>query len=454
MVSTQVLEAGVDITSRLLVTDIAPWGSLVQRFGRVNRYGDDEDAEIWWVDQPAYAKQKDPAAPYTPEELLRAAERVREMTSASPADLHPDDGPEPWKHVLRRSDLLDLFDTTPDLSGNAIDVSRFIRATEERDAYLAWRNWDGDAAPPASLKELADDELCPVPLGDLREFMRKHSVYSWNFATEQWTETDRDQLYAGMLLVTRAVEGGYTEREGWSPESKDKVEVLPPGADDTEGDSSDSKTYQNYRQTLRDHTCRVVEEIESLLGSQSLDPVHADALRTAATKHDWGKAHPVFQQTLHENDNSPELLAKQVKAGRHKRKHFRHELASALAMLDTDSDLAAYLVAAHHGKVRLGIRSMPGETEDANVRKARGVQDGDSLPGCELLPGVSVPPVRLSLAVMEFGASGGSWTDRMLRLRDEIGPFRLAWLETLLRMADEEASEHPKLEAGLCTQQP
>jgi CRISPR-associated endonuclease/helicase Cas3 len=326
VVSTQVLEAGVDITSRLLVTDIAPWGSLVQRFGRVNRYGDDEDAEIWWVDQPAYAKQKDPAAPYTPEELLRAAERVREMTSASPADLHPDDGPEPWKHVLRRSDLLDLFDTTPDLSGNAIDVSRFIRATEERDAYLAWRNWDGDAAPPASLKELADDELCPVPLGDLREFMRKHSVYSWNFATEQWTETDRDQLYAGMLLVTRAVEGGYTEREGWSPESKDKVEVLPPGADDTEGDSSDSKTYQNYRQTLRDHTCRVVEEIESLLGSQSLDPVHADALRTAATKHDWGKAHPVFQQTLHENDNSPELLAKQVKAGRHKRKHFRHEL--------------------------------------------------------------------------------------------------------------------------------
>lgn len=47
VVSTQVLEAGVDITSRLLVTDIAPWGSLVQRFGRVNRYGEDMDAMIW-----------------------------------------------------------------------------------------------------------------------------------------------------------------------------------------------------------------------------------------------------------------------------------------------------------------------------------------------------------------------------------------------------------------------
>jgi hypothetical protein len=40
----------------------------------------------------------------------------------------------------------------------------------------------------------------------------------------------------------------------------------------------------------------------------------------------------------------------------------------------------------------------------------------------------------------------------VLRLRDEIGPFRLAWLEMLLRMADEEASEHPKLEAASCTQ--
>ena len=65
VVTTQVLEAGVDITSRLLVTDLAPWGSLVQRFGRVNRYGDDVDAEIWWVDEPSSSKAKDPAAPYS-----------------------------------------------------------------------------------------------------------------------------------------------------------------------------------------------------------------------------------------------------------------------------------------------------------------------------------------------------------------------------------------------------
>ncbi|MBD0326337.1 MAG: CRISPR-associated helicase Cas3', partial [Pyrinomonadaceae bacterium] len=39
IVATQVVEAGVDISSRLLITDLAPFSSLVQRFGRCNRNG-------------------------------------------------------------------------------------------------------------------------------------------------------------------------------------------------------------------------------------------------------------------------------------------------------------------------------------------------------------------------------------------------------------------------------
>ena len=66
VVSTQVLEAGMDITARLLVTDIAPWGSLVQRFGRVNRYGDDEDGEIWWVAPAHILEAKKSHSPVRP----------------------------------------------------------------------------------------------------------------------------------------------------------------------------------------------------------------------------------------------------------------------------------------------------------------------------------------------------------------------------------------------------
>jgi CRISPR-associated endonuclease/helicase Cas3 len=59
LIATQVIEAGVDISSALMVTDLAPWSSLVQRFGRCNRAGEDQDgAEIYWVDRPLLAKSK------------------------------------------------------------------------------------------------------------------------------------------------------------------------------------------------------------------------------------------------------------------------------------------------------------------------------------------------------------------------------------------------------------
>src|SRR5215469_1143387 len=180
IVATQVLEAGVDITSRLLITDLAPWASLVQRFGRVNRYGTDEDAEIWWVDRPTSAKQKDWWAPYAEHEFKSAEARLQTLKSAAPADLPPEDGPEPYEHVLRRADLLDLFDTTADLSGNELDISRFIRASEDKNIYLAWREWPSNDAPE-DIPDLEDAELCPVAMGEFRDFAKKHRTYTLNF---------------------------------------------------------------------------------------------------------------------------------------------------------------------------------------------------------------------------------------------------------------------------------
>ena len=116
-----------------------------------------------------------------------------------------------------------------------------------------------------------------------------------------------------------------------------------------------------------------------------------------------------------------------------------------------DSDLAVYLVAAHHGRIRMGIRSMPGETEQGGKRRARGIEDGDTLPACTLSPGFAVPAMELSLSTMELGAEGGSWTERVLHLRDDLGPFRLTYLEMLLREADERASKIPNLEEAACT---
>jgi CRISPR-associated endonuclease/helicase Cas3 len=46
------------------------------------------------------------------------------------------------------------------------------------------------------------------------------------------------------------------------------------------------------------------------------------------------------------------------------------------------------------------------------------------------------------VTALGLGKDGGaSWTERALRLRDALGPFRLAYLEMLLRAADERGSE-------------
>ena len=49
----------------------------------------------------------------------------------------------------------------------------------------------------------------------------------------------------------------------------------------------------------------------------------------------------------------------------------------------------------------------------------------------------------LRLSIMELGwdeVSRESWTERTRELLARLGPFRLAWLETLLRVADWRAS--------------
>jgi CRISPR-associated endonuclease/helicase Cas3 len=107
-----------------------------------------------------------------------------------------------------------------------------------------------------------------------------------------------------------------------------------------------------------------------------------------------------------------------------------------------ESDLIAYLVAAHHGKVRLSIRSLPGEKLPRELapdtRIARGIWDGSVIYATNLGGGVSFPETRADLSLVEMGE--GSWLERTLKLRDEFGPFKLAFMEALVRIADIRAS--------------
>src|SRR5581483_3532281 len=290
------------------------------------------------------------------------------------------------------------------------------------------------------------DELCSVPIGDITALLKERKkakvrfeVSTWNALEGVWRDlADPGKLRPGMILIANTSSGGYEVQRGWSPESTQPVPPIPEHEiTEEEGNDDEPLTFRNYKQTLAAHSGEVrdrMQEIIQALESSgiSLDRFHGDLLY-ASVPHDWGKAHPVFQCTVNPR-GAPFVLAKSKERRKHSRKRFRHELASALALLQTNaSNLAVYLAAAHHGKVRLSIRALPDEHKprDAGKKFARGVHDGDALPAAQL-DGITTAPVSLSLEPMLLGFSESgvpSWMDRMLELRDTLGVFRMGYLE-------------------------
>ncbi|MBX9811047.1 MAG: CRISPR-associated helicase Cas3' [Burkholderiales bacterium] len=452
VVATQAIEAGVDISSKVLVTELAPWSSLVQRFGRCNRYGEHNatgGACILWVNIEDDAE----ALPYNVEELACARGKLAALTSASPADLPPTDNERPLTAVLRRKDLIDLFNTDPDLSGFDVDVSDYIRDSGVPGLQVFWRDFDDPNQPQA---QGAPDraELCPISIAQAKG-LHKRGAWRWDSLDEAWVRLDKDPR-PGMTVLLRAADGGYDAEIGFDASAKKPVPVIPIGeTPEKPAYGEDWRSQQPRPVALSEHLGHVAAQAKSLC--EALDETaYADALIRAGRWHDVGKAHAIFQDTMHSCDKAPAgLLAKSPCYGRHGRRFFRHELASMLAWLaqhghEPDADLIAYLIAAHHGKVRMSLRAMPTEKAGDGVKRfARGVWEGDVLPALEF-DGERSAETTLRLALMELGEGeqGPSWTARTLTLLDEHGPFRLAWLETLVRLADWRASAAEQASQG------
>lgn len=478
VISTQVVEAGVDVSAHTLFTELAPWSSLVQRFGRCNRRGrENETARVCWIDLPSKKEEQENLGhPYELEDLLAARKLLRDLDEVGPKSLEgvPHEQASDHKWVIRRKDFTDLFDTTPDLAGNDIDIDRYVREVEESDVQVFWRGWKGES--PAEMPRPTRDELCRVPTGEFKRFLddlkRRELAHRWDYLNDEWVRVGTFRVYPGQIYLLNASTGGYATDLGWNSTSTLPVAPVLLGASQ-EAEAYDGEGLsQSDWQSIAQHTDKVCAELDSILGKLPLEQCESNALRIAARWHDRGKAHDSFLAKLR-----PEALAGARTArfdgdfpakapkvawvrGQNKnsnyRKHFRHELASALSVLmagekqiaDDVRDLVAYLVAAHHGKVRLSIRSLPEEQVAPNGRRfARGVWDDDELPASDLGGGVMAPSVKLLLEPMELGlcekkpfAGQPSWAERMLRLRDKLGTLRVAYLEALLRAADMRAS--------------
>ncbi len=222
VVSTQVIEAGVDLSAHTLFTELAPWSSLVQRFGRCNRWLNDgcpqfEDARILWFD----LNEDKHSALYDRARLAAARSILTKLTDASLAS--PESHPSPeadrpvFHHVLRRKDLIELFDPTPDLAGADLDIDRFVRDADSSHVQVFWRDWpcktpNGDtdqniSAEPAPRRE----ELCSTDVSDLKALLDKKSAHAWrwSYLDREWQPVKPDTLVPGQVYLLPSNLGGY-----------------------------------------------------------------------------------------------------------------------------------------------------------------------------------------------------------------------------------------------------
>jgi CRISPR-associated endonuclease/helicase Cas3 len=536
IVATQVVEAGVDLSAGLLITELAPWPSLVQRFGRSARWGG--EAQVIVADfSPTDDKT---AAPYSKDELGATREALGLLQDVAPlhleafeeqhADLLPRLYPYDPKHLLLRHELDELFDTTPDLSGADIDISRFIRSGEERDLHVFWADVPEKAAPDPKLKP-SREALCAVPFLKARDWLcgkesgsakaprlkKNMRAWVWDWLDGKWRQAERRDLYPGQTVMVAADCGGYDSEKGWSPDSSANVTpvaaVIPEATEQADAAQDDESLSAYPWQTIAVHgreTGRLAREIADSLAKEL-----ADLFDLAGRWHDVGKVFPPFQGSIVSADRPARSdLAKAPKeawlpvnklypmdnGGR--RRGYRHELASTLALfavlqrhapdhpallgpwrellnqagmplhkspppeappnpleqeilaLDADRfNLLAYLVCTHHGKVRLAWHASPADQAAADEQpRIRGIRDGDTLPPLVLSAADrtlhQLPETLLDLAPAAAGLNprtGAGWTERVLSLLDRHGPFGLAWLEALLRAADQRASRLPNV---------
>lgn len=369
IVATQVVEAGVDLSAALLVTDLAPWPSLVQRFGRCARYAG-ECGEVVVAGAPPDDDRK--AAPYAAAELAAAATALTRL-GGSPSDVSPrslEEAEAHWaatdtpfvaqlfpyapRHVLRRLEFDDLFDTSPDLSGADLDVGRFIRSGEERDVRVFWRPIDGQ---PRALVDRLDPpgraELCPVPVGDLKDWLKKTArpAYALDFLDGEWKRPAR--IVPGMNLALPASAGGYDARVGWDPSSKTPVPIVLPAeattalATSSAAADDDGLSAAPWK-TIGTHGKEAAVAVRAIAAALALPAHITDALVLAARWHDVGKAHEHFQGAIRAEARAaapPIALRRDLAkapSGAWRRPHpyparpgLRHELVSTLALFET-----------------------------------------------------------------------------------------------------------------------
>ncbi len=332
-VSTQVIEAGVDISAHRLWSELAPWPSMLQRLGRLNRKGDDQDARAWFWETPT-EKGRDKSeriGPYESTDIAGAkklvdafaplsqtksfAEAIAELKTKCQKDVS--DALEPKPSPLPRAlDVHGLFSTERDVHGGFTDISAFVRGTDpDLDVTVFWRDWSGDSPPHGDDLDgpLLDPatEVCPVSFVRVQKMLKSSKGKAWLWADEadRWERVNPWDIRPGMQVMLKRDVGGYDTAEGWTGDKANVLADVPRvGRGETLRD--DSWTDIGYWSRLDVHLADACREAESLCNRLEFDSdsPYRKALVEGAKMHDIGKAYPPWQNVLPDRSGMPGVL--------------------------------------------------------------------------------------------------------------------------------------------------
>jgi len=322
IVSTQVIEAGFDLSAVSLWSEIAPWASLIQRLGRLNREGLQPNATATFWLPKANDQNKGEGSPNAKrigpydkgtidlgQKLIEGVEVFQaqglkyrdalDTVSALPesvaalkitADV-----------VIRPPDFFELYSTEPDLAGGFTNVASYVRSNDrDVDAQVFWRDFDANKGPDPTQSGPTREELVAVPFFELRTFFGKTGIaFEWNFETNVWERRRSADVWPGMTLMLPHSAGGYQKDSGWSGNSTDRDFDVLRGKDNP-GDSFDADRWSGFHGwlPLDQHLRDVEAEVRELCDMLKLDGKFRHALGTAARWHDWGKSVSRWQNAV------------------------------------------------------------------------------------------------------------------------------------------------------------
>jgi CRISPR-associated endonuclease/helicase Cas3 len=444
VVATQTIEVGADLDFDALVTESAPVSALRQRAGRLNRLGELESAPMVVVHRPLSDQEKDQHAKEKKQGKRRhhllyreQAEEARKWLKknkvrdfgiqAMGRHTAPNEPATPSPDLLAAH--LDLLSCTSVKHG--IDAAPWLHgyAEPERTVFLCWR---ADAsARTVALAPPVQQEILELPVWELRRLDVKQ-VLRWDGTAAEWIE--RQEARPGDTLVLEAAAGGC-DRYGWNPESAEPVadygntpeRMRLTGADDSDWRAlaraagmdrpgrviaypegalvlaaSEWTSEAAVRPVLlRRHLRAVAERGRRLAQGAGLPADLCEAVAHASAGHDTGKLDPRWQAKVGGTPDTP--LAKGPRGGDPwlvLPRGWRHEMASA-AKVGTDP-LVRHLVGTHHGHGR--------------------------------------PTFPVASDLWLWRQLGG-WATQFHDLQRRYGWWGLAYLESLVRLADWQISE-------------